>query len=108
MNAEERFDWEEEDELFQAEFLEISSIYRASQNMPPKVPSKLSRLIRQQAKNSPVDDLAKNWIFSKAMMLLLAVLTLFSVGLVFVFAADANSDQKINPNPNKVGQHLKQ
>lgn len=76
-------------------------------NRSPRVPSKLSRLIRQQAKNNPTDDLAKSWIFSKA-MLLLAVLILFSVALVFAIAADANSDQKTNTNNQKIEQHLNQ
>lgn len=108
MSARERFDWDEEDELFEAEFLDISTLHQQSQSNPPKVPSRLSRLIRQQAKANPTDDLTKNWLFSKAMLLVLAILILFSVGLVFSFAVGSRSDQNAHFENKKSELHLRQ
>jgi hypothetical protein len=105
MNAEERFEWDEEDRLFQEEFLEISHFHNENKSKPPSVPSKLSKLIRKQAALVKEDDLSKNWLFSPAMLMVLVVLILFSVGLLFTLGASTNT-QETNAAEKPKGQVL--
>lgn len=94
MSAVEQFEWNEEDERFQEEFLEISQLHKKNKSKPPAVPSKLSKLIRKQASLVKQDDLTRNWLFSPAMMLVLVVLLLFSMGLLFAMAASSNTQSQ--------------
>ena len=90
MNSEEKFEWDEEDKRFQEEFLEISQLHTDHKSKPPAVPTKLSKLIRKQAAFVKQDDLLKNWILSPAMMLVLVILILFSMGFLFSMSASSH------------------
>ncbi|MBV1879357.1 MAG: hypothetical protein KUG79_17080 [Pseudomonadales bacterium] len=76
--------WDKEDDSLQEEFLDIHELYQRNQHKPKPVSRRLDRLIRQQARVNQHQDLSKNWIFSAAVKLTLAILLLFSIGLAFV------------------------
>ncbi|MFT7042694.1 MAG: hypothetical protein ACJAW7_001452 [Candidatus Azotimanducaceae bacterium] len=88
MNSHNTPNWQDDDNQLQNDFADISALHQGSTTVNPEVPQDLSESVLRQARLHQAENMTTSWILSPAMLLALATLLLFVIGILYVVSLD--------------------